>query len=101
MKALLFMPLLLCSSYTYAVSDPKLCASIETLSSAVMTARQSEVPLSEMLTAIKYDPVTTEIIKLAYSQPAYSVESNKESAIARFANDMHLHCLNGTSKNEK
>ena len=81
----------------------RLCKDLADLARTAATARQSGVPLAKMLNAstdLAPDAGTNEmfvgLLRLAYDQPKYSTEENKQIAITEFENNMLLGCLNSS-----
>lgn len=75
-----------------AFADMKKCTSIEKLAKSIMTNRQSDVPLSKMVTATT-PKWSRALIMDAYKEPLWATDKNKLIAINKFANDYYMICL--------
>jgi hypothetical protein len=84
-----------------AASPPKknpfiFCGTIGTFAEHAMTARQHEVPISELLAVVvggNADDLTTAIVLDAYGTPAFVNEANQTRAIAAFRNKWETTCF--------
>ena len=75
------------------------CEALEGLSASVMKARQYGVRASELLDMSKDDsPSDKEFLKklvtMAYKRPIRGSEETKNEAIAEFANELYIACIN-------
>jgi type II secretory pathway component PulL len=85
-------------SFAGQKEDPCLWAS--TIAEGVMKARQNDAPMVKAI-AISNDANAPEEVKEvmrlmvieAYESPGFSLESNKQKAVARFQNEWYLRCV--------
>ena len=74
------------------------CAVMGDIAQNIMTARQNERPMSDVMQVMKHDtepavhPVIRALIIDAYRQPGYSTEENQKNAIDSFRNAAELAC---------
>ena len=95
-KLLIAVTSLVLSSAAYAgdkVESKDPCEVWSDLAKVVMGNRQQETDLADMVKIAKDNAVALNIVKMAYSRPAYSVKKNQDNAVKRFANDVYLICL--------
>lgn len=88
MKTLMLLAAL---SMTTNVND--LCKSYGELAQTIMIGRQNQVPLTEILEIAKVNEDATNIVMMAYKQPAYSSPEMQMKAVREFRNDIELECL--------
>lgn len=95
-KLLIAVTSLVLSSAVYAgdkVESKDPCEVWSDLAKVIMGNRQQETDLADMVKVTKDNKVALNIVKMAYSRPAYSVKKNQDDAVKRFANDVYMICL--------
>lgn len=75
------------------MTPDEMCAAFATYAEVVMKARQSGVPLGQMLETIDGEPLLRSLVMVAYDQPRFSTESYQQEAIDVFRDNVHLGCL--------
>jgi len=87
------------SAAANSADDIKFCTEISTLSTTIMTDRQSGKSLAEML-SLAHKPefngmqeLLMLIVQSAYKAPRFSTDKVKKETITEFANTMMLQCL--------
>jgi len=75
----------------------ELCSNMEELATTIMTARQENRSMSQMMVLVEQaDPSVKEVVRAtiqdAYNQPAYSSDRGKERAISEFGNAVASMC---------
>jgi hypothetical protein len=85
--------------------DSSVCPMVGSLATTVMTKRQANVPMSDLMQALdKMDQSTptTRVIKTmtiqAYSVPLFSTDEAKQSEISDFANGVMVACYSSAGK---
>lgn len=88
-----------------AETNDAACKQIGELARTVMRNRQQDIPISQMIEAIEKTTQNNKgssrsmaqairaLVIFAYERPSYSVESNREQAVAEFGNEMELACF--------
>lgn len=95
-KLLIAVTSLVLSSTAYAgdkVESKDPCKLWSDLAKSIMSNRQHNADLAKMVKIANGNEFVLNIVKMAYSRPAYSVKKNKDNAVKRFANDVYLICL--------
>ena len=93
--------------FASALSITSLCPDYGNLAQTIMTVRQSGTPMSTVMSSISNGPASKAakiMVTMAYSQPMYVVQENKDNAISEFRNKVELVCYNkgvGPSGNGK
>ena len=73
------------------------CEEIEALASSIMTARQSGVPLKQVIAIADGQDYIKRVAMVAYGITNYSTDEYKTKAIEEFADEVYLICLKSTS----
>lgn len=95
-KLLIAVTSLVLSSAVYAgdeVESKDPCEVWSDLAKSIMSNRQHNADLAEMVKIANGNEFVLNIVKMAYSRPAYSVKKNQDNAVKRFANDVYMICL--------
>lgn len=95
MKRILLSATFLIAFCVNALADENvdaLCASMGLSASIIMEARQRDVPMSTLLTAISSESPRRNVIMMAYQTPAYRTPEMQRQAIAAFRNRIELIC---------
>ena len=87
------LALVLISSMPVTAQVSELCREINEVSKTIMNKRQSGVSMIEMLDIAKDNEIVKKIIMDAYDTPMYSVESNKQREVTKFANQWLSACI--------
>jgi uncharacterized phosphosugar-binding protein len=73
------------------------------LAEAIMTIRQSGVPMSKAMgvatASDKLAEVASKLILEAYDKPQYSAAENRQDAASRFRNDFEVECFKSMMSN--
>ena len=69
------------------------CASLSKTATSIMKARQSGVPLVDII-AISKSKLHKQMVVSAYKEPAFSTDKYKNKAVAEFSNSWMLSCVN-------
>ena len=95
--------LLLCFILSAAMSAPvfaaeqmskeQFCAALETESVAIMSARQSGVPISKVLALVDNEGIHKHIVIDAYDQPAMQTPENAANQRAEFGVKWAVFCI--------
>ena len=75
------------------VSTAEWCGTLHGLAEQVMSARQSGVPMPEVMTIAEGSPAMESMTMAAYDEPRYTTESVQQRVIVDFANDVYRICL--------
>lgn len=85
--------LMLLAALSFPPGGQDMCKSFGEVAESIMTARQIEVPISEMLEITRRDQDAMEAVLEAYQRPAYSTPEMRRKSAQRFRNDMETKCL--------
>lgn len=96
----LILAALLSATVTAAHAEEHICESFGKLAETIMKARQSDMPLNKMMSAIpkmneSIQPIARTMILEAYDGPKYSSSEYQQRAMASFRNDAELACYKG------
>ena len=96
MKTLIATSILIAGlSFNLAATETETKASsIQRIATSIMEARQLNASIVNIIKAVDGETAIIEIIKKAYSQPLYSTDEYKKSAVVSFSNDIFLACYN-------
>ena len=98
MKKLLLIPLLMTLPFVAHANETDRCAAISSLAEGVMTARQNNVDIVQVIEIVSSNPITAELgivlAKEAYAKPRFNTERIQKETIREFKNDVYLQCLN-------
>lgn len=77
------------------------CTRIGELAEAIMSARQSEVPMSRVMAIFAHERATFASVasgftEMAYERPAFLTAENRARAAASFRNDAESMCFDAT-----
>ena len=87
------------SSATLAKADPHYCEKVGNLAEWVMKARQSNMPMSQIMKEVGDDGLALAIVRDAYSVPRFLSSEWIDNAIMDFRNDAELVCYNSRKNN--
>jgi hypothetical protein len=78
-------------------SDAETCKGFGELARIIMKLRQKEMPMHELMAAIKRSPaggkdVNRKLVLRAYEQPRYATEKHQKLAIGEFGNAAERTC---------
>jgi hypothetical protein len=106
MKKLLMIALIACSSNAFAESDidaatgvelkASLCKVYGDISTTIMTRRQRNDNMAELLAAMPQFPLVTDLTRYAYELPLQSTKEMKEGIIKDFANATISSCYDNS-----
>lgn len=98
MKKLLLIPLLMTLPFTAQAQEIDGCVALSTLAESIMSARQSNIDMVQVMEIANSDPNISKVVVLltkeAYSMPRFSTERIQQETIREFKNDVYLQCLN-------
>lgn len=88
---------------TTAFAEETMCDSLARMAKGAITARQNNVPISEVMDALpKEESRLKDFIKMviisAYEVPLFTSEKNKLMVINEFSNTVYVGCMKGASK---
>lgn len=73
------------------------CSSLGGLAESIMTARQSAVPMQELMALLEGDDAIPDFARTlaidAYEQPAFHSEEARKKSIVEFQNKVYLDCI--------
>lgn len=92
MKKILLATTLTLSTFA-ANAETTYCEELEKLSRTIMTKRQENVPMVDMIKIVGNVEAAKLITMDAYERPRFSVADNKQNAINDFANEWFMVCL--------
>lgn len=96
MKILIVLSILLMPITSYA-SDLRdgmeVCESYAKLAKIIMTKRQDDESLVNILDRLKQSPVVDNLLAAAYSRPVMLTAKWREVSISRFSNEAMSHCI--------
>ena len=75
------------------LSSAGMCETLHSISTSIMTARQNSTAMTEVMKLTNGIEAVEQLVIIAYQQPRYSVEENRQNAISEFANDVYVACL--------
>jgi DNA polymerase elongation subunit (family B) len=79
-------------SQANAKAEDEYCAGLYNLASTIMDARQSDVPLPDVLKIVKGNEISTLLVKQAYSKDQMVTDEYKQRSIKRFAEETFAMC---------
>lgn len=74
------------------------CDAVGLLATNVMSARQSGLPMSEMIKIAGDNPIAEELVVSAFKESRYSTESVQQRTIANFRDQAYLECAQALRK---
>ena len=94
MKILLSITLALSFNCMAEEENPlAICEAYQGLAKAIMSNRQANVSLSEMMKVANGSKRQQTLVEMAYEQPAYSSDKNKKREVLSFGNKVYLVCF--------
>lgn len=101
----LLMACFSCSASSEPESEVDLCAEISSLANTVMTARQANMPMSQLMEIARKsgddDGLYVILVEEAYESPAYQTKQAQTSEIRDFENKWYLDCYKARKKGGK
>lgn len=84
-------------AYAQSAVPVELCSTIATLAENIMTARQANIPLADMMAVVNVsDPdiqkIAIAVVLEAYKQPVMRSNNTREQAIDSFKNAVEITC---------
>lgn len=76
-----------------ATANNEYCESLHGLAAKIMSVRQDEASMPELMKIVGDNAVASEIVREAYKQQRYSSEEYQKKAVDQFANEVYMICL--------
>ena len=98
MRLVNFVFIGVCFSFAAHASENRTetCKGVSGIAMKIMAARQGGVPVSDLLSELEKagdDQWIFELVKLAYSEPRFSTEENKQKSVTEFGNQTFISCI--------
>lgn len=79
-----------------AAANNEYCESLHGLAAKIMSVRQNEASMPELMKIVGDNAVAAEIVREAYKQQRYSSDEYQKKATDQFANEVYMTCLEAT-----
>lgn len=94
MKILLALTIVLSFNCMAEEESPlAICDAYQGLAKAIMSNRQDNASLSEMMKITNGSKRHQSLVEMAYEQPSYSSDKNKKREVLSFGNKVYLMCF--------
>ncbi len=101
MKTIIVVTMLMFAGLAEAKYTPdELCQQYHRIAERIMSCRQLNAPIGELMSPLKDNKLLRGIVIRAYKSPVYTTDSYRDRAIAEFANSVATECYSTLAKRD-